>query len=366
MPKNVRHYGNDNGKRKIYIEDYVYSFIEGLRQDEYDEGMTGLLLGEIRKEKDAVYVFVKGAVEVTNAAVFKDKIAFTDETWPIANSVVGRFFGDMQIVGWYLNSTTITDKHMDIINKADKDSFSDEDKIFILMNPDNGNEAVYEKSKSGLKKVSGYTVFFERNESMQNYMTEIRGEHMSNRADSDEETGRYRQMVNNRGSVSKKVKTNLSLIYGLSMLLIIVVLVIGINSINGYNKMKDKAPEATGGEILDNSDGPSKTPVEDVEGDITTEAPTDEEPTTETPTTEAPTTEAPTTEAPTTEAPTTEAPTEDPYTYYVVKAGDSLFKICQQVYGVQSNAYVEKIKAANQDVNFGELLPGVQLRIPKI
>jgi LysM repeat protein len=145
------------------------------------------------------------------------------------------------------------------------------------------------------------------------------------------------------------------------MLLIIVVLVIGINSINGYNKMKDKTPEATGGEILDNSDGPSKTPVEDVEGDITTEAPTEEAPTTE-----APTTEAPTTEAPTTEAPTTEAPTEDPYTYYVVKMGDSLFKICQQVYGVQSNAYVEKIKAANPEVNFGELLPGVELKIPKL
>ena len=215
MPKNVRHYGNDNGKRKIYIEDYVYSFIEGLRQDEYDEGMTGLLLGEIRKEKDAVYVFVKGAVEVTNAAVFKDKIAFTDETWPIANSVAGRFFGDMQIVGWYLNSTIITDKHMDIINKADKDSFADEDKIFILMNPETGSEAVYEKSKSGLKKAGGYTVFFERNESMQNYITEIRDEHMSYRADSDEERGRYRHMVNNRGSVSRKVKTNLSLIYGL-------------------------------------------------------------------------------------------------------------------------------------------------------
>ncbi len=305
-------------------------------------------------------VFVRGAVEVTNAAVFTDRIAFTEETWPIANSIAGRFFPDMRIVGWYLNSTAITDEHMDIINRADKSSFGSEDNIFILMNPDSGSEAVYEKGRQGLRKAEGYSVYFERNEAMQNYLSEVRDEHVARREDTDEASGRYRQLVNDKGGVPRSTRINLSLIYGFCMLLIIVVLVIGINSINSYDKVKDKVQEATGQVADRETDGPTKTPVEEATGDVTTEAPT-----TEAPTTETPTTETPATEAPATEAPTTEAPTEDPYTYYEVKAGDSLYGICQSVYGVQSNEYVQAIRDANPDVNFGELLPGIRLRIPK-
>lgn len=99
-----------------------------MKQDEYEDGITGLLLGEVKKNNEGTYIFVKGAVEVTNAAVFTDRIAFTEETWPIANSRVREFFPDMKIIGWYLNSTTISD--MEIIKKAHKESFNEEDNIF--------------------------------------------------------------------------------------------------------------------------------------------------------------------------------------------------------------------------------------------
>ena len=34
LPDNIKQVGKDSGRRKVYIEDYVYTFISDLRQDE--------------------------------------------------------------------------------------------------------------------------------------------------------------------------------------------------------------------------------------------------------------------------------------------------------------------------------------------
>lgn len=363
FPDNIKQVGKDSGRRKVYIEDYVYTFISDLRQDEYDDGLTGLLLGEIKKDKNNTYVFVKGAVEVTNAAVFTDKIAFTEETWPIANSVVAQFFGNMEIVGWYLNSTKITESQIEVINKADRESFSNEDKIFFMVNPETGKKDVFVKDGEKLKKTEGYAVFFEKNEPMQNYMTDMRKTFIGSRSDTDEETGRYRKIINKNSTPSKGTKRNFTIIYGLSMVLLILVLVIGINKINNYDKMKENLPANNVVEKeTDKNNEKETTPVETVPGDITTVAET--EPETEPQTekqTEKPT-EKPT--EPPTEKPT-EAPTEAPYDTYTVQMGDNFIKICRQFYGTESMADVGLIRAANNMTETDELLVGAVIKIPR-
>ena len=160
LPLNIKKYGRTDGRCKVYIEDYAYTFINGLKQDEYEDGITGLLLGEVKKNNEGTYIFVKGAVEVTNAAVFADRIAFTEETWPIANSRVREFFPDMKIIGWYLNSTTISD--MEIIKKAHKESFNEEDNIFFMINPKDNSPKLFMGSEGNLKALDGYTVYYEK------------------------------------------------------------------------------------------------------------------------------------------------------------------------------------------------------------
>ena len=86
LPRNIRQIGTDKGSRKVYIEDYVHSFIRDTLVDDYDDGAVGVLLGEAKSDGDTSYIFVRGAIEVINAAVFTDKIAFTEETWPIVRS----------------------------------------------------------------------------------------------------------------------------------------------------------------------------------------------------------------------------------------------------------------------------------------
>lgn len=363
LPLNIKKYGKTDGRCKVYIEDYAYTFINGLKQDEYEDGIVGLLLGEVKKNNEGTYIFVKGAVEVTNAAVFTDRIAFTEETWPIANSRVREFFPDMKIIGWYLNSTTISD--MEIIKKAHKESFNEEDNIFFMINPKDNSPRLFMGSDGNLKALEGYTVYYEKNEEMQNYMTDVRKEHAEfNDEFSDESTGRYRQMLNEKRTASKSTKRNFTIIYGLSMFLLIVVLIIGVNSINSYDKMKDKTDGGTKVAESENPTTKKNTPVESVNGDVeTTPETTSEEP--ETPAPTEPQTTKPTEPETTTPAPTEPATTAPQYDTYTVKAGDSFISICKQFYGSENMADVGLIRQANNMGEADELLIGMELKIPR-
>lgn len=69
LPKNIKQIGTEPDSRRVYIEDYAYSFIREQIVDEDETGLIGVLLGEVKIIEDITYIFVKGAAAVTNAAV---------------------------------------------------------------------------------------------------------------------------------------------------------------------------------------------------------------------------------------------------------------------------------------------------------
>ena len=198
---------------------------------------------------------------------------------------------------------------------------------------------------------------------MQNYMTDVRKDHAEfNDEFSDESTGRYRQMLNEKRTASKSTKRNFTIIYGLSMFLLIVVLIIGVNNINSYDKMKDKTDGETKIAGSENPTTKKNTPVESVNGDVET-TPKQEEPETTTPA-ESQTTK-PTEPETTTPAPTEAATTAAQYDTYTVKAGDSFISICKQFYGNENMADVGLIRDANNMGENDELLIGMEIKIPR-
>ena len=295
-------------------------------------------------------------------------IAFTQETWPVTKKYINFYFGDYDIVGWYLTSSKITGDNMDIICNAHNESFADEDNVFFMFNPKTSDEAFFAKEEN-LKAVTGYNVYYEKNAAMQKYISENQSDfaarYQQKNAPKQEkveasvnEEGKYRKTVKEKEAKGFNTnKRNLTLIYALSMLVVIVVLIIGVHQINSYDKLiGNKIPEqeanGTGDEYS------SKTPITSLEGNATT-APEETTTVKEEPTTKDPSKE--TTAEPTTPEPTTSA-TE--YEEYTVKDGDGMWRICVTFYG----AYTQE--AANRILEFNglpagySLQPGMTLKIP--
>ena len=60
LPKNVRQIGNVCDEPKIYVEDYVDTFLGQLQEKAMEKPVAAALTGEITKCEDKVVVYISG------------------------------------------------------------------------------------------------------------------------------------------------------------------------------------------------------------------------------------------------------------------------------------------------------------------
>ncbi|MEI3280915.1 MAG: hypothetical protein V8R46_09430 [Eubacterium ramulus] len=64
LPKNIRQVGERDQVVKLYIEDYVNTYLKRLYPAGGQHLRVGLLLGEIRTEEGIPFLFIDGALEM--------------------------------------------------------------------------------------------------------------------------------------------------------------------------------------------------------------------------------------------------------------------------------------------------------------
>lgn len=346
LPKNIRQVGDVDLDKRVYIEDYAFSFVRELVPDEDEEARVGILLGKETEKDGENFVFVKAAMEVTNASVFEGKIAFTEETWPSVNNNKNLFFGNMDIVGWFIVSNSIRVQKNISIERTHVDSFG-KYKLLLYMNPAEMVEDMYSCFDGGLETLDGYIIYFEKNDEMQAYMQATKSERRVKDIDLAI-SKRYRQLVRNN-SDDKKAKKNISIVYAMSAVLVIFVLVIGVGRLQSKNNTAD--PETQNGVHTEQTIDVNATlaPVPDetlnvdyVQGDVEPTKDTSglednqgEEQTSDMETSMEENTSSETDTESQTEEPQTEEQTTQAVNYkkYVIKQGDSISRIIIEEYG---------------------------------
>ena len=64
LPKNITQIGETNPPCKIYVEDYVISYIRQLNQYAREKGLAVALYGTKREEGEITYLFLYGACKL--------------------------------------------------------------------------------------------------------------------------------------------------------------------------------------------------------------------------------------------------------------------------------------------------------------
>lgn len=176
LPKNIRQVGQTEGKVRIYVEDYVVTFLNQLAQDSPMEEKLAILLGETLVQEDNYYIFVQGAVAVENMNIQEDHIGFTSGIWSKIYEDIKTYFGDTKVAGWFLTRPGKTLKLTDHLTKTHTENFPGEGKLLMITDPMDKEEQFYIYMKGKLKLQKGYYIYYERNETMQNYMIEYNRE----------------------------------------------------------------------------------------------------------------------------------------------------------------------------------------------
>lgn len=168
LPKNIRQEGSPRGRHKIYLEDYVYTYLRNMAKEK--EACAAVFLGKSQVEKDIRYTFISGLVEC-GAAVFQwDAICLDDSFWDYIYKEEKQYFPELEVVGWFLGKAGQTLDLSSAVEGAHRKYFSGRDKVLMLMDILEEEERFFVYEQGYLQKREGYYIYYEKNLPMQEYM----------------------------------------------------------------------------------------------------------------------------------------------------------------------------------------------------
>lgn len=237
LPKNIRQIGKVEGNKRIYVEDYVMTYVKKLDLKEYGYYKYAILLGNYIKIDGTRNIFISGAIEVKEIDD-SNGIKFSNETWTGIYEDIKEYFAELEIVGWYIGGAGLSLKTDDRILKTHLDNFAGQDKTLLMYDSVELEDAFFVYESNHLKKQQGYYIYYEKNKEMQNYMIQ------SNNGASIEEVCEDRVVKDMRKILEHKKeqpsgKNVVGLLYGASIVLTMVVLVIAATMLNNYGQMKN-------------------------------------------------------------------------------------------------------------------------------
>lgn len=239
IPKNVRQMGEPEPARKIYVEDYVVTYLRQYAKEEMPRSRGAVLLGSAGEQEGIPYLFIRSAMELEPDDETGEGVTFNDQMWMRIYEEIEKYFKGQEILGWFLSMPGFPLEVDYEILSTHRTHFPGWDKVLFMEDPSEGEEAFFALQGTVMERQNGYFIFYERNEAMQQYMLEKRDRKSVDAEEefADRAARSFRMMVQEKKSQSSQRRV-MALLYGVSTFLVMVVLVIGITMINNYEKME--------------------------------------------------------------------------------------------------------------------------------
>ena len=255
IPRNIRQIGQIREDYKIYMEDYVYTFLTRLSRAENENGeqtaRMAVLTGEAKWRSGTSYLFIKGALIAQGPETASDHIEFTDEMWDKIHGEQKKYFEEQEIVGWFFSQPMMPVEVSGLFEKIHLKYFSGE-KVLMLMEPQEKEDAFFRYENGFMIRQGGYYLYYEKNTQMQTYMTEKNEllQPVLTEKYADEAVKSFRSIIKNKKKSSGQDREDQEeaqeqtpvFSYAAAACLAIAVLVVGANFYNGYQDVK-KIPE---------------------------------------------------------------------------------------------------------------------------
>ncbi|MCC8097357.1 MAG: LysM peptidoglycan-binding domain-containing protein [Eubacterium sp.] len=380
VSSNIKQIGSITKGQKIYIEDYVITFLKYVTEKNEGKSLMFMLFGNVKKEDGEDALYISGAVEGENTVKYGAIEVFSEEEKKAAERKRARYFNDLEAVGWcyvqpgfgdFLN-TDLTTYHLE--------NFTKPYQVLYVTDPLDESRSFFRKEENSpkLRPVSGYIVYYDKNKGMHEYLLSVKKESSSEEKPKENITEnvdaylssvlrRRRRPVKERGrfsleSIELNPKKAANLLGGLSFALLFVTLIIGGGLLKSNSRIEyiEKQINSLGKNYVELKDNVSQAQAVFANRTESADAAAEEEAPEEAPAeTAAEIPEEEQAEAPEEET----AESEVSYKEYTVKAGDTLIFLSNYFYG--SDDRVDDIMSANNMAEGDMLIEGRTIKIPE-
>lgn len=168
LPENIRQIGEPPVKTRVYIEDYVMTYMHQVFQKKQENAIVVLVGKKGEKEaEDASFVY--GAVEV-ELDILGGSHNFNSETWDKIYELIYEHFQGAEVMGWGCGVSIWNSQIDSIVRQIQAKHFAKAGRILFVEDLNEKEEKVFCWLEDKLKELPGYIIYYEKNPQMQDYM----------------------------------------------------------------------------------------------------------------------------------------------------------------------------------------------------
>lgn len=359
-PTKTKQMGSIEHRVKIYVEDYVYTYLYQYGKSGGGREKLAALVGRHYVIEGQDTLVISGAIQGKATVQRNGMECFSDETWEYIGGQMETYFKGMTILGWAHCQTGFGAFLMARDEGFHKEYFKEKWQVLFSLDSIDRQDAffIYNEEGNGLRQSRGYFIYYDKNREMQEYMLENslvrpreaakdaveapRSGQRRNRKPTPEErmdaAREIRQVLHRREKEAEKArKGHYAMMAGVSGVFCIFCLCMGLAVMSGLGRLRNLETELVAMQTS------YQTLAEDFEG------------------VKVQTAFAAQQRAMQVDSPKEETATAEKKTY-TVESGDTLGYISRKFYG--DNSGIEKIMEINNLADANRIYEGQALLIP--
>ncbi len=239
LPKNIRQIGDRDEVVKLYMEDYVSTYLKRLSPAGGQDLRVGLLLGTAETYEGVPYLFVDGAMEMEDVAISGETVIFSEAAWKKAYQKMEETFPKRTVQGWFICGAPGC--MLSPLNywRQHSQYFGSKNQVMYLNSGADGEEALYITSEDGFYRLKGYSIYYERNQMMQDYMILRKDARRVETGAGDRVIRDFRSRMEGRRQEAAARNSTIRMLGTLCGILSVAVLAGGVVMVGNYQKMKE-------------------------------------------------------------------------------------------------------------------------------
>ena len=169
-PKNIKQVGQPGEFKRIFIEDFVHTYLWQYSRQKSQKNCVAILLGNSKRAGGKRHIYIKSAFPVEGVTERQGKYEFSENVWGDIYLACGKYFPEQEIVGWFLSRPGFTVEKNTVIEETHRTYFSGAEKLLFLVEPMEGDSVFFGFNGNRFSKQSGYYIYYEKNETMREFM----------------------------------------------------------------------------------------------------------------------------------------------------------------------------------------------------
>ncbi len=174
MPARTKQMGSIENHRKIFVEDYVYTYLYQYGRSGGGKEKLAALIGKHYEVEGQEVLVISGAIQGKGTIQQNGVECFTEETWEYIGGQIETYFKGMSLVGWVHCQPGFGAFLMARDEAFHREYFRENWQVLFVVDTMDKLDTfyIYNEDGTGLRQAKGYFVYYDKNREMQEYMLE--------------------------------------------------------------------------------------------------------------------------------------------------------------------------------------------------